>query len=91
MNNEFGNNFFNARQYLMESGWKDAGYTLNSADIERINNGMVPLCCFGGTGNEGNPHLTSNANIALAYRIAQRCRELGIYNFDPVMPELHVE
>ena len=88
MNNEFGNNFFNARQYLMESGWKDAGYTLNSADIERINNGMVPLCCFGGTGNEGNPHLTTNANIALAYRVAQRCRELGIYDFDPVMPEL---
>ena len=88
MLNEFGNNFFNARQYLMESGWKDAGYTLNSADIERINNGMVPLCCFGGTGNEGNPHLTTNANIALAYRVAQRCRELGIYDFDPVMPEL---
>ena len=43
MNNEFGNNFFNARQYLMESGWKDAGYTLNSADIERINNGLLTL------------------------------------------------
>lgn len=88
MLNEFGNNFFNARQYLMESGWKDAGYTLNSADIERINNGMVPLCCFGGPGNEGNPHLTGKANTVLAYRIAQRCRELGIYDFDPVMPEL---
>ena len=88
MLNEFGNNFFNARQYLMESGWKDAGYTLSSADIERINNGMVPLCCFGGTGNEGNPHLTAKANIVLAYRVAQRCRELGIYDFDPVMPEL---
>ena len=72
----------------MESGWKDAGYTLSSADIERINNGMVPLCCFGGTGNEGNPHLTAKANIVLAYRVVQRCRELGIYDFDPVMPEL---
>lgn len=88
MLNEFGNNFFNARQYLMESGWKEAGYTLTSADIERINNGLVPLCCFGGEGNEGNPHLTTNANIVLAYRVAQRCRELGIYDFDPVMPEL---
>ena len=91
MLNEFGNNFFNARQYLMESGWKDAGYTLTPADIERINNGMVPLCCFGGEGYEQNPHLTTNANTVLAYRIAQRCRELGIFDFDPVMPELAIE
>ncbi len=91
MLNEFGNNFFNARQYLMESGWKDAGYTLTPADIERINNGMVPLCCFGGEGYEQNPHLTANSNTVLAYRIAQRCRELGIFDFDPVMPELAIE
>ena len=89
-NREFGSHFFNARLYLKDQAWKDLGITLTDADKANISIGLPPWSLFGdGTGQpSGNPHLTNNANKALANQVALRIAELGWVKSYPTLYDL---
>ena len=90
MEENFGLNFFNFKEYLRSYGWKDAGYQLGfrltesgytqfqadiDYDINQINRGRIPDCVLGST---GATHTTARVSAAVANQIAKRLKDLGL-------------
>ena len=75
MRKEFGNKFFNIREYMCTNMIYDAGISPTEADLENMNKGICPSSLlFDGT------HLKPESNKALGTMLYAICKELGYLN-----------
>ena len=74
MQDVFGNNFINMRDYLVKRGLSDNNLTPTSQDLEDINNGIVPSQI-----RSDETHLNDYGYYAFAKRVYSKGQELGYW------------